>query len=26
MGKRLDAAGWGLFFIWVGASLLMDLS
>ena len=26
MGKRLDAAGWGLFFIWVGVSLLMDLS
>ena len=25
MGKRLDAAGWGLFFIWVGVSLLMDL-
>jgi len=26
MGKRLDAAGWGLFFIWVGVSLLLDLS
>ena len=26
MGKRLDAAGWGLFFIWVGAALLLDLS
>ena len=25
MGKRLDAAGWGLFFIWAGVSLLMDL-
>jgi hypothetical protein len=25
MGKRLDAMGWGLFFIWVGVSLLMDL-
>jgi hypothetical protein len=24
MGKRLDAAGWGLFIIWVGVSLLMD--
>jgi len=24
MGKRLDAAGWGLFFIWVGLSVLMD--
>lgn len=23
--RRLDAAGWGLFFIWVGVSLLMDL-
>lgn len=23
--KRLDAVGWGLFFIWVGVSLLMDL-
>ena len=26
MSKRLDAAGWGLFFIWVGVSLLLDLS
>ena len=26
MGKRLDSAGWGLFFIWVGVSLLLDLS
>ena len=26
MGRRLDAAGWGLFFIWVGVSLLADLS
>ena len=26
IGRRLDAAGWGLFFIWVGASLLMELS
>ncbi len=26
IAKRLDAAGWGLFFIWVGVSLLMDLS
>ena len=26
MGKKLDAAGWGLFFIWVGAALLLDLS
>jgi len=25
MGKRLDGIGWGLFFIWVGVSLLMDL-
>jgi len=25
VGKRLDAASWGLFFIWVGASLLMDV-
>lgn len=24
--NRIDAAGWGLFFIWVGAALLMDLS
>jgi hypothetical protein len=26
LSKRLDAAGWGLFFIWVGVSLLLDLS
>ena len=26
MSKRLDAMGWGLFFVWVGASLLLDLS
>ena len=26
LGKRLESAGWGLFFIWVGVSLLMDLS
>jgi len=25
LSKRLDAAGWGLFFIWVGVSLLLDL-
>ena len=24
--NRLGVAGWGLFFIWVGMSLLMDLS
>jgi hypothetical protein len=26
IGKQLDAAGWGLFFIWVGVALLLDLS
>jgi hypothetical protein len=26
IGRRLDAVGWGLFFVWVGVSLLMDLS
>ena len=26
IAKQLDATGWGLFFIWVGVSLLMDLS
>ena len=26
IARRLYAAGWGLFFIWVGMSLLMDLS
>ncbi len=25
LSKRLEAAGWGLFFIWVGASLLLDV-
>ena len=25
ISRRLDAAGWGLFFIWVGVSHLMDL-
>lgn len=24
LSKRLEAAGWGLFFIWVGVSLLLD--
>ena len=23
--KRLDAAGWGLFFVWVGIALLADV-
>lgn len=26
LSKRLDAMGWGLFFIWIGTSLLLDLS
>ena len=26
IGGKLDAAGWGLFFIWVGVSALMNLS
>ena len=26
IAKRLEAAGWGLFFIWVGVSLMMHLS
>jgi hypothetical protein len=26
LAPKLDAAGWGLFFIWVGAALLLDLS
>ena len=26
IARRLYAAGWGLFFIWLGMSLLMDLS
>jgi len=25
-GRRLKAGGWGLFFVWVGVSLLVDLS
>lgn len=25
LARRLDSAGWGLFFIWVGIALLMDL-
>ena len=25
LSRTLDAAGWGLFFIWVGFSLLLDL-
>jgi hypothetical protein len=25
IGRRLDTAGWSLFLIWVGASLLLDL-
>lgn len=25
LAKRLDAAGWGLFFVWVGIALLADL-
>jgi len=25
LSKRLEAAGWGLFFIWVGVSLLLDV-
>lgn len=25
IARRLDAAGWGLFFIWVGVSLLTDV-
>jgi hypothetical protein len=24
-GRRLDAGGWGLFFIWVGVALIADL-
>ena len=23
--KRLDAAGWGLFFVWIGIALLADI-
>lgn len=23
--KKLDAAGWGLFFLWVGTAMLMDV-
>jgi hypothetical protein len=26
IANRLNAVGWGLFFIWMGVSLLMDLS
>jgi len=26
VARQLDATGWGLFFIWLGVSLLMDLS
>jgi len=26
LAKKVDAAGWGIFFIWVGAALLMDYS
>jgi len=26
LAKKLDVAGWGLFFIWVGTALLMDFS
>ena len=26
IAKQVEAAGWGLFFIWVGVSLLMDFS
>jgi len=26
LAQKLDAAGWGLFFIWVGAAILMGLS
>jgi hypothetical protein len=26
LAQKLDAAGWGLFFIWVGAALMMDFS
>ena len=26
LAQKLDVAGWGLFFIWVGTALLMDLS
>ncbi len=25
MARKLDAAGWGLFFIWVGIAILMDV-
>ena len=24
LAKKLDAAGWGLFFVWVGIALLAD--
>ena len=26
IGRKLDAAGWGIFFVWVGVSLLFGLS
>lgn len=26
VARKLDAAGWGLFFIWLGMALLMDVS
>jgi len=26
LAQKLDVAGWGLFFIWVGIALLMDFS
>ena len=25
LDRRLDATGWGLFFVWVGIALLLDL-
>ncbi|MBI5586234.1 MAG: hypothetical protein HY892_20685 [Deltaproteobacteria bacterium] len=25
MGRRLDALGWGLFFIWIGIAFLFDV-
>ena len=25
LSKRLEAGGWGLFFIWIGVSLLLDI-
>ena len=26
VAKKVDVAGWGIFFIWVGTALLMDFS